>query len=43
MARYSDNEIVAGLSWAPKVNAATDFCHEQCFFGDRSLFWQADL
>ena len=43
MARYSDNEIVAGLSWAPKVNAAADFWREQRFFGDRSLVWQADL
>ena len=43
MALYSDNEIAAGLSWAPKVNAAADFWREQCLFGDRSLFWQADL
>ena len=43
MARYSDNEIVAGLSWAPKVDAAADFWREQCFFGDGSLLWQADL
>ena len=25
------------------MNAAADFWREQCFFGDRSLFWQANL
>ena len=43
MARYSNNAIVAGLSWAPKVNTAANFWREQCFFGDRSMFWRADL
>jgi hypothetical protein len=43
MAHYSDNEIIAGLSCSPKMNAAADFWREQCFFGDRSLFWQVNL
>ena len=25
------------------MNAAADFWREQCFYGDRSLFWQANL
>ena len=25
------------------MNATADFWREQCFFGDRSLFWQANL
>ena len=43
MARYSDNENIAGLNLAPKVNVAANFWRKQCFLSDRSLFWQADL
>ena len=43
MTRYSDNEIVAELNWAPKVNVAANFWRKQCFLSDRSLVWQAHL